>query len=81
MTDARRGKPTTVRAVGTRAQVWHGLAHHTSGGLSKAALTMNKAGRIVSKKASERARFEKRLQKAGFTTKKGEFRLFAKKHL
>lgn len=80
MADVKRAKPTTVRAVGTRAQVWHGLANHTSGGLTKGALMMNKAGRIVSKKASERARSEKRLQKAGFTTKKGEFKLFPRKH-
>ncbi len=71
--------PRPVRAVGTRAQVWHGLAHHTTGGLVKGALKMNRAGRIVSKKASERAQSERRLQKAGFTTKKGEFKLFSKK--
>ncbi len=71
---------TPIRAVGKRAQVWHGLAHHTSGGLTKADLKMNKAGRIVSRKASERAQSEKRLQKAGFTTRKGEFKLFPKKH-
>lgn len=69
----------TIRATGTRAQVWHGLALHTSGGLTKTSLKMNKAGRIVSKKASERAQKEKRLQKAGYTTKKGEFKLFARK--
>ena len=71
--------PRPVRAIGTRAQVWHGLAHHTTGGLTRSALKMNKAGRIVSKKASERAQSEKRLQKAGFTTRKGEFKLFPKK--
>lgn len=79
MADVKRARPTSVKAVGTRAQVWHGLADHTSGGLTKAALMMNKGGRIVSRKASERARSEKRLQKAGFTTKKGEFKLFPRK--
>ena len=69
----------SIRATGTRAQVWHGLALHTSGGLTRSALKMNKQGRIVSKKASERAQKEKRLQKAGYTTKKGEFKLFSKK--
>ena len=41
-----------IPAVGSRAQVWHGNAHHTSGGLYKKDLKKNKAGRIVSKKAS-----------------------------
>lgn len=65
-----------VRAVGSRAQVWHGMARHTSGNLTKADLKKNRAGRIVSVKASERAASEQRLQKAGYTTKKGQFRLF-----
>jgi hypothetical protein len=42
----------TQKAVGSRAQVMHGTAHHTSGGLTKAHLKYNKAGRIVSKKKS-----------------------------
>lgn len=42
--------------VGSRAQVWHGSAMRTSGGLIKAMLMKNKAGRIVSRKASQRAR-------------------------
>jgi hypothetical protein len=37
------------KATGSRAQVWHGSARHTSGGLTKGDLTMNKHGRIVSK--------------------------------
>lgn len=42
-----------IPAVGSRAQVWHGNALHTSGGLYKKDLMMNKkTGRIVSKKAS-----------------------------
>ena len=36
-------------AVGSRAQVWHGNAAHTSGGLKKGDLMKNKEGRIVSK--------------------------------
>ena len=35
--------------MGTRAQVWHGTAYKTSGGLTKNNLTQNKSGRIVSK--------------------------------
>lgn len=41
-----------IPAVGSRAQVWHGNARHTSGGLHKKDLKKNNAGRIVSKKAS-----------------------------
>lgn len=37
-------------AVGSHAQVWHGTAKHTSGGLTKADLMKNKYGRIVSVK-------------------------------
>ena len=42
--------------IGTRAQVWHGTAFKTSGGLTKDQLTYNKAGRIVSKKKSQTMR-------------------------
>jgi len=34
---------------GSRAQVWHGTACKTSGGLMKKDLMQNKSGRIVSK--------------------------------
>ncbi len=45
-----------MRAIGTRAEVMHGTAHHTSGGLTKKHLKYNKHGRIVSRKASERGK-------------------------
>lgn len=61
------------RAVGSRAEVMHGTAHHTSGGLTSADLKYNKWGRIVSRKKSQRAKTEKRLAKAGYTAKKGKF--------
>ena len=61
------------KAVGSRAQVMHGTAHHTSGGLTKKDLKMNKWGRIVSRKKSMKAKKEKRLEKAGYKTKKGKF--------
>ena len=35
--------------IGTRAQVWHGTAYKTTGGLTKNDLMQNKAGRIVSR--------------------------------
>lgn len=45
-----------MTTVGSRAQVYHGTAHHTSGGLTKGDLKKNKHGEIVSKKASESAK-------------------------
>jgi hypothetical protein len=60
-------------AVGSRVQVWHGTADHTSGGLTKKQLKMNKWGRIVSAKKSASAKKEKRLVKAGYGTEKGKF--------
>ncbi len=38
--------------VGSRAEVFHGHADHTSGGLKKSNLKKTKDGRLVSKKAS-----------------------------
>ena len=66
--------------VGTKAQVWHGTAKHTSGGLTKKDLMKTKKGRIVSKKkhaAGKKALAQ--LKKAGYVAKKGTFKLF-KKH-
>ena len=45
-----------MKAIGTRAEVFHGTALHTSGGLTKKDLKKNRFGRIVSKKASETSR-------------------------
>jgi hypothetical protein len=59
--------------VGSRAQVWHGTAYKTSGGLKKTDLHQNKNGRVVSKAKHETAKKEKRLIKAGYGTKKGKF--------
>ena len=61
------------KLIGSRAQVWHGTAFKTSGGLTKNKLKMNKNGRIVSKKKHETAKKEKRLEKAGYKTRKGVF--------
>ena len=66
--------------VGTKAQVYHGTAKHTSGGLTKKDLMKTKAGRIVSKKqhaAGKKALT--RLRKAGYVAKKGKFTLFKRK--
>jgi hypothetical protein len=64
---------TFEQLIGTRAQVWHGTAYKTSGGLCKSELIQNKHGRIVSKAKHATAKREKRLVKAGFGTKKGKF--------
>lgn len=59
--------------IGTRAQVWHGTAYKTTGGLTKADLMQNKSGRIVSEKKHKTAKRENRLVKSGYGTKKGKF--------
>lgn len=64
--------------IGTRAQVMHGTAHHTSGGLTKGDLKYNKWGRIVSKAKSQKAKKENRLVKLGFKTRKGKFGIVKK---
>ena len=45
--------------IGSRAQVWHGTAKKTSGGLTKKDLMMNKRGRIVSRRKAKTAKKEK----------------------
>jgi hypothetical protein len=64
--------------VGSKAQVWHGTAAKTVGGLTKKDLMKHK-GRIVSRKkhALGKKAF-KRLVKAGFKPKRGTFKLFRK---
>ena len=59
--------------IGSRAQVMHGNAKITGGGLRKKDLKYNKRGKIVSKKASKAAKKSNNLVKAGYITKKGHF--------
>jgi len=59
--------------IGTRAQVWHGTAYKTTGGLTKSDIMQNKNGRIVSKSKHNSAKKERRLVKAGYGTQKGKF--------
>jgi hypothetical protein len=66
-------KDKHVKKIGSRAEVMHDRAKYTSGHLTKKDLVMNKHGRIVSKKKSITAKKEKRLEKAGYFTKKGHF--------
>ena len=66
-------------AVGSKAQVYHGKAKHTSGGLTRKHLMKTKKGRVVSKKkhaAGKKAIL--RLRKLGYVAKKGTFKLFKK---
>lgn len=62
-----------MKTVGSRAEVFHGNANHTSGGLMKKDLIKNKHGEIVSKKKHIQAKKDKRLEKAGYFTQKGKF--------
>lgn len=66
--------------IGSKAEVFHGKAQRTSGGLTRKDLVMNKRGRIVSLKqqAAGKKAFS-RLVKAGYKPKKGTFKLFKRK--
>mgnify|MGYP001215678504 CR=1 FL=1 len=60
--------------IGSKAQVFHGTAYKTAGGLIKSGIIKSKSsGNYVSKKASRRAKREDRLGKAGWGTVKGKF--------
>jgi hypothetical protein len=68
-----------MMTTGTKAQVWHGSAKHTSGGLTRKDLMKTKRGRIVSRRkhaAGQKA--IKTLRKMGYVAKKGSFKLFKK---
>jgi hypothetical protein len=73
---------TTTRKMtpsGSKAQVWHGTAKHTSGGLTRKDLMKTKRGRIVSRrKHAIGLRRIKSLRRLGFKAKKGSFKLFKK---
>ena len=67
-------------AVGSKAEVFHGTAKHTSGGLTKKDLVKTKRGRIVSRrKQAAGKKAIMKLRKLGYVAKKGTFKLF-KKH-
>ncbi len=69
-----------AKAVGTKAEVWHGTARHTSGGLTKKDLVKTKRGRIVSRrKQAAGKKAIKKLRALGYIAKKGKFTLFTKK--
>ena len=65
-------------ASGSKAQVWHGTARHTSGGLTKKDLMRHK-GKIVSRrKHAAGLKAIRKLRKLGYVAKKGTFKLFRK---
>ena len=66
-----------MKTEGTRAEVMHGTARRTSGGLTKGDLKYNKSGRIVSKKKSQQAKKDKRLEKVT----KSQLETFIKNHI
>jgi hypothetical protein len=65
------------KRIGSRAEVMHGVASVTTGGLRKMNLTYSKAGEIVSKKkqalAKKKSNPLKAYIKLAKTTKGGEF--------
>ena len=67
-------------AVGSKAQVYHGTADKTAGGLTKKDLMQNKHGRIISRRkhALGKTSAKKHLFAAGYKPKKGTFKLFRK---
>jgi hypothetical protein len=67
-----------IKAVGSKAEVFHGTAKHTSGGLHKKDLMKHK-GRIISrKKHAAGKKAIKHLKSLGYIAKKGTFKLFRK---
>lgn len=68
-----------IKAVGSKAEVFHGTAKHTPGGLFKKDLMKTRKGRIVSKKQHASGKKAiKRLFSLGYKPKKGKFSLFRK---
>jgi hypothetical protein len=68
-----------IPATGSKAQVWHGSARHTSGGLHKKDLMKTKSGRIVSRRKHNLGKKAiKTLKRMGYIAKKGTFKLFRK---
>ena len=70
-----------MKRIGSRAEVFHGNAKQTSGGLTKKKLLKNKRGEIVSRKKHLSAKKEKRLEKNGYFTVKGKFGYVKKEDL
>ena len=79
MMGGAKSSRSALPAVGSKAQVFHGTAKHTSGGLFKKDLVKTKRGRIVSRrKQAAGKKAIKNLRKLGYIAKKGTFKLFKK---
>lgn len=72
LSSSKKAGSSFPQLIGSRAQVWHGTAYKTTGGLTKRDLMMSH-GRVVSRKKHFTAKKEKRLEKAGYFAKKGSF--------
>ena len=66
------GGKTYQHLNGSRAQIMHGTAYKTTGGLTKKGLKYNKHGKIVSTRKSSSNPL-KHLTRAGYKTVKGQF--------
>jgi hypothetical protein len=67
-----------MKTIGSRAEVFHGVAKKTSGGLKKSDL-FKKKGRIISRRKSAAGKKAiKHLRELGYIAKKGSFKLFRK---
>lgn len=67
-----------IKTIGSKAEVFHGTAKKTSGGLKKSDL-LKKKGRIISRRKSAAGKKAiKHLRALGFIAKKGTFKLFRK---
>jgi hypothetical protein len=76
---SRKMATTPKKSVGSKAEVFHGTAKRTAGGLHKKDLMKTKSGRIVSKKQHAAGKKAiKRLFSLGYKPKKGKFALFGK---
>jgi hypothetical protein len=72
-------RESRASTLGTKAQVFHGTAKRTSGGLTRKDLMKTKKGRIVSKRKHAAGKVAlRRLKAAGYSAKKGTFKLFRK---
>ena len=63
----------SLKTFGSRAEVFHGNAKKTTGGLTKKDLIKNKHGEIVSRKKHLSSKKEKRLERYGYFAQKGKF--------
>ena len=67
-----------IKANGSKAEVFHGTAKHTTGGLKKKDLMKHK-GRIISRRKHAAGKKSiKHLRALGYIAKKGTFKLMRK---